>query len=174
MTRPLRVFHLIKSLGRGGAEVLLAEGLRVADRERFTYGYGYFTPWKDAVVPSLEAQGAGVVRFDARSNPAILLQAGRVAAFLRRWRADLLHCHLPVAAVAGRVAGKLTGVPVVTTEHNEVEHFHPPHPLARPSDVAVAGAGYCHLRARSRLAKAPRCPRSAGHGRSQRRRRRPL
>ena len=134
MTRPLRVFHLIKSLGRGGAEVLLAEGLRVADRERFTYGYGYFTPWKDAVVPSLEAQGAEVVRFAARSNPTILLQAGRVAAFLRRWRADLLHCHLPVAAVAGRVAGKLAGVPVVTTEHNEVEHFHP---LTRWLDLAT-------------------------------------
>ena len=119
------MFHLIKSLGRGGAEVLLAEGLRVADRDRFTYAYGYFLPWKDAVVPSLEGQGAEVVCFAARSNPAILLQAGRVAAFLRRWEADLLHCHLPVAAAAGRVAGLLAGVPVVTTEHNEVEHFHP-------------------------------------------------
>lgn len=134
VTRPLRVFHLIKSLGRGGAEVLLAEGLRVADRDRFTYGYGYFLPWKDAVVPSLEEQGAEVVCFSARSNLAILLSAVRVAAFLRRWKADLLHCHLPVAAAAGRVAGKLAGVPVVTTEHNEVEHFHP---LTRRLDMAT-------------------------------------
>ena len=128
------MFHLIKSLGRGGAEVLLAEGLRVADRDRFTYGYGYFTPWKDAVVPSLEGQGAEVVCFAARSNPAILLQAGRVAAFLRRWRADLLHCHLPVAAATGRLAGLLAGIPVVSTEHNEVEHFHP---LTRWLDMAT-------------------------------------
>ena len=128
------MFHLIKSLGRGGAEVLLAEGLRVADRERFTYGYGYFIPWKDAVVPSLEAQGAEVVCFAARSNPTILLQARRVAAFLRRWEADVLHCHLPVAAATGRVAGKLAGVPVVTTEHNEVDHFHP---LTRWLDMAT-------------------------------------
>ena len=50
MAEPLRVFQLIKSLGRGGAEMLLPEGLRFADRTRFTCGYGYSLPWKDAMV----------------------------------------------------------------------------------------------------------------------------
>ena len=31
--QPIRVFHLIKSLGRGGAETLLLETLRGGDRE---------------------------------------------------------------------------------------------------------------------------------------------
>ena len=72
-----RVLHLIKSLRRGEAEVLLAEGLTVADRERFAYGYGYFLPWKDAVVSALGAHGADVICFDAPSNARILLTGPR-------------------------------------------------------------------------------------------------
>jgi L-malate glycosyltransferase len=122
--RPIRVFHLIKSLGRGGAEMLLPEGLRFADRERFHYRYGYFLPWKDAVVPALRAEGAEVTCFGGRSNPQILLAARRVAAYLRRTETDVLHCHLPVAGAVGRIAGRLAGVPVVYTEHNKQERYH--------------------------------------------------
>ena len=122
---PVRVFHLIKSLGRGGAETLLVETLRAGDRSRFEYRYGYFLPWKDALVSSLQAEGADVVCFGARSNLTILLAARRVAGHLRRCRADVLHCHLPIAGVVGRVAGKLAGVPVVYSEHNKMERYHP-------------------------------------------------
>ncbi len=125
MHRPLRIFHLIKSLGRGGAEVLLSEGLRHADRERFTYGYGYFLPGKDAVAPELEQQGAEVVCFEAQTRGGLLLASWKVARFIRRWDADLVHCHLPLAGVAGRLAGWWAGVPVVYTEHNEWEYYHP-------------------------------------------------
>ena len=85
-----RVFHLIKSLGRGGAEVLLAEGLTVADHQRFAYGYGYFLPRKNAVVPALKTQGADVVCFDAKDNVRTLLAARRVAKHLQGWRADVV------------------------------------------------------------------------------------
>jgi glycosyltransferase involved in cell wall biosynthesis len=125
MTAPIRVFHLIKSLGRGGAEMLLPEGLRFADRARFAYGYGYFLPWKDAMVASLEGQGVEVTCLAARSNPAILLSARRVAEHLGEWKADLLHCHMPMAGAVGRLAGALAGIPVVYTEHNKMERFHP-------------------------------------------------
>ena len=121
----IRVFHLVKSLGRGGAEVLLAEGLRHADRDRFTYGYGYFLPWKDAVVPELEACGVEVTCFDASGNGGIMLRTWKVARLLRRWGAGLVHCHLPLAGVSGRIAGALAGIPVVYTEHNEWEYYHP-------------------------------------------------
>jgi hypothetical protein len=54
-TRPLRVFHLIKGLGRGGAEILLADGPRLSDRRRFEYAFGYFVPHKRAVAAEIEA-----------------------------------------------------------------------------------------------------------------------
>jgi glycosyltransferase involved in cell wall biosynthesis len=123
MTHRVRVFHLIKGLGRGGAEMLLAEGLRFADRQRFDYAYGYLLPWKNAVVPCLTAAGAEVTCFRAGTNVAIALSPGRIAAHLRKLGVHVLHCHLPIAGVVGRVAGRLAGVPVVYTEHNAMERY---------------------------------------------------
>jgi L-malate glycosyltransferase len=120
-----RIYHLIKSLGRGGAEMLLAEGLRFGDPNRFRYRFGYFLPWKNAVVPALERLGATVDCFGSRNNLQILLSARRLARHLKRNRVDLLHCHLPVAGAVGRVAGRLAGIPVVYTEHNKQERYHP-------------------------------------------------
>jgi L-malate glycosyltransferase len=121
---PTRVFHLIKSLGRGGAEMLLPEGLRFADRKRFDYRYGYFLPWKDAMVAALEAQDAPVTCFGGRNNAQILLSARRLAGHLREHRIDVLHCHLPIAGAVGRIAGRMAGVPVVYSEHNKQERYH--------------------------------------------------
>ena len=120
-----RVFHLIKSLGRGGAEVLLSEGLRHSNREMFEFGYGYFLPKKTAMVSSLEEQGVEVVCFNAENSIHILSTAREVAKFLTRWQADLVHCHLPIAGVVGRLAGRMCGIPVIYTEHNRMERYHP-------------------------------------------------
>jgi glycosyltransferase involved in cell wall biosynthesis len=122
---PIRVYHLIKSLGRGGAETLLLETLKNGDRQGFEYLYGYFLPWKNALVSSLEGEGASVACFGARNNLSILMSARRVARHLRGCGADVLHCHLPIAGVVGRLAGKLARVPVVYTEHNRMERYHP-------------------------------------------------
>lgn len=125
MGEPLRVFHLIKGLGRGGAEGLL---LGCGDRGAggtVSYGVGYFLPWKDALEEPLRRAGVEVVRFTARGAAGMLGRVPRIAGFLRSWRADLLHCHLPLAGVAGRLAGRLAGVPVVYTEHNLMERYHP-------------------------------------------------
>lgn len=132
--RRLRVLHLIKGLGRGGAERLLADGLRHADREHFEYAYGYFLPGKDQLVGELEALGAQVVRFDARTSAGVLLRVGEVRRFLRRWAADVVHCHLPVSGVAGRLAARALDVPVVYTEHNLIERYHP---LTRRANLAT-------------------------------------
>ncbi len=120
----MKVLHVIKGLGRGGAEVLLAEGLVVANRDRFIYEYGYFIPWKDDLACTIEAQGANVFCFDAKDNARILYAARRVARYLRMCRADVVHAHLPIAGVVARLAGRLAGVPVVYTEHNLMERYH--------------------------------------------------
>lgn len=91
----------------------------------FEFGYGYFLPERTAMVPALEEQGVEVVCFDAKNNMYILSAARRVAAFLKGWEADLVHCHLPIAGVVGRLAGKMCGIPVIYTEHNRMERYHP-------------------------------------------------
>lgn len=119
------MLHLIKALGRGGAEVLLTEGLGVADRDRFAYSYGYLQSQPDDVVADLRAQGARVDCFHLDGNVGMLLGARRVARYLREHEVDLVHAHLPVAGVVARLAGKLAGVPVVYTEHAPVSSYHP-------------------------------------------------
>jgi glycosyltransferase involved in cell wall biosynthesis len=121
---PKRVFHLIKSLGRGGAEMLLVASVPFVPADEYTYAFGYFLPWKDALVPALSA-GAEVTCFSARNNAAMLAQVPAVARHLKRWDADVLHCHLPMASIVGRLAGRLAGVPVISTEHNVLERYHP-------------------------------------------------
>lgn len=86
---------------------------------------GYFLPWKDALAAEVEAAGAPVRCFGARSNARLLASVPSVARWLREERADLVHAHLPLAGVAARLAGRLAGVPVVYTEHNLQERYHP-------------------------------------------------
>ena len=84
-----RVFHIIKALGRGGAEVLLTEGLAVADRQRYVYSYGYLKTCPDDVADDLRAQGARVGCFHLDSNMQMLLGARRIARYLREQHIDL-------------------------------------------------------------------------------------
>ena len=119
----MNVFHLIKSLGRGGAETLLSETLRVSDGS-VRYSYGFFLKNNRAVERDLQEQGASVVCFDADSSAGVLMRFSRVAEFLRQSKPDIIHCHLALAGIVGRIAGKLTGIPVIYTEHTKFEHCH--------------------------------------------------
>lgn len=121
----MRVLHLIKGLGLGGAENLLLAAARRRSRGPVTYEIAYFLPWKDALAGPLRETGARVTCLSARSAAGILTRVPGLAGHLRDRRIDLVHCHLPLAGVAGRLAGALAGVPVVYTEHNVMERYHP-------------------------------------------------
>ena len=117
-----RILLLIKGLGRGGAEQILASAAPHLDRTRFDYEVAYLLPWKDALVKDLE---------DA-DVPARCLDGSRGIAWVNRLRRlvseerfDLVHAHSPVAASAARVALAGRGLPIVYTEHNEWERYHP-------------------------------------------------
>jgi L-malate glycosyltransferase len=121
---PIPVLHIIKSLGRGGAEMLLPETLRQHNKQQFKFHYIYFLPWKDQMVSAIEKEGGAVVCIPAKNNASILLAVRKIAAYVRKHNIQLIHCHLPWAGMAGRLVGKLTGVPVVYTEHNKWERYH--------------------------------------------------
>lgn len=121
---PVQVLHIIKSLGRGGAEMLLPETLRQHDKQKFNFHYIYFLPWKNQMVSAIEEEGGKVVCIQAKNNASILLAVRKIVAYVRQHNIQLIHCHLPWAGMAGRLVGKLTGVPVVYTEHNKWERYH--------------------------------------------------
>jgi L-malate glycosyltransferase len=120
----IRVLHIIKSLGRGGAEMLLPETIKLHDKSIYQFHCIYFLPWKNQMVSTLEANGCRVSCFGSRTNIHLLLKVWQVAEYVRVNRIHLIHAHLPWAGVLARIVGKMTGVPVLYTEHNKQERYH--------------------------------------------------
>ncbi|HYH14212.1 MAG TPA: glycosyltransferase [Flavisolibacter sp.] len=122
--KPTPVLHIIKSLGRGGAETLLPETLGKHDKEKYQFHYIYFLPWKYQMVNAIEKAGGMVTCLSAKNNVAIIRKVFAIAKYVKKHQIKLIHCHLPWAGIVGRMVGKLTGVPVVYTEHNTWERYH--------------------------------------------------
>lgn len=118
------VLHIIKSLGRGGAEMLLPETLKLHNKNYFEFHYLYFLSWKDQMVESLENEGGKVTCFASKNNIELILKARRIATYVKKNNIQLIHAHLPWAGIVARIVGKLTGVPIIYTEHNKQERYH--------------------------------------------------
>jgi glycosyltransferase involved in cell wall biosynthesis len=119
-----KVLHIIKSLGRGGAEVLLQETLKHHNQEEYEFYFIYFLPWKNQMVEGIEKAGGKVNLFPAKNNIQILFQIFNVIRFIKKNKIDLIHCHLPWAGFLGRFIYKLVDMPVFYTEHNKQERYH--------------------------------------------------
>ncbi|NMM48040.1 glycosyltransferase [Flammeovirgaceae bacterium KN852] len=104
--------------------MLLPETLRIHSKDKFEFHYIYFLPWKDQMVSAIEDQGGRVSCFEASNNIKIMLQANKVISYCKEHNIQLIHCHLPWAGFLGRVVHKLSGIPVLYTEHNKQERYH--------------------------------------------------
>lgn len=120
----IKVLHIIKSLGRGGAEMLLPETLQLHDQHNFEFHYIYFLPWKDQMVSRLLKAGGKVNCFEAKDNIRLILQYKKVIKYCKDHDIQLIHCHLPWAGFLGRMVHKKTRIPVLYTEHNMQERYH--------------------------------------------------
>jgi L-malate glycosyltransferase len=120
----IKILHIIKSLGRGGAEMLLPETLKIHNNEKFEFHAIYFLPWKDQMVKSIEKAGGKVTCFEAKDNIRLMLQYSGIIEYCKTNDIDLIHCHLPWAGFLGRLIFTKTKIPVVYTEHNLQERYH--------------------------------------------------
>jgi len=123
-TETIKVLHIIKSLGRGGAEILLPETLRQHDKLQYEFHYIYFLPWKNQVVSEIEKEGGKVICIPAKNNLQIIAKALKIAKYVKENNIKLIHCHLPWAGIVGRLVGRITNIPVIYTEHNKWERYH--------------------------------------------------
>lgn len=119
-----KILHIIKSLGRGGAEMLLPETLKLHDTDRYEFHYIYFLPWKNQMVEALEKAGGKVTCFEAKNNIQLLWQYKKVIAYCREHEIELIHAHLPWAGFVARLVHQKTGIPTLYTEHNLQERYH--------------------------------------------------
>ena len=120
----IKILHIIKSLGRGGAEMLLPETLSLHDKDRFEFHYIYFLPWKNQMVGALQKNGGQVICFPAKNNLVLLSKVSKVAEYCKEQKIDIIHCHLPWSGFLGRLAHWKTGLPLIYTEHNIQERYH--------------------------------------------------
>jgi len=123
--RPVRILHVVKGLGPGGAERLLSAAAAERDRERFDYEVVYVLPWKDHLVPQFKAAGITVHCVgtgNGRVWPMLnSLWVARLARLIRERRYDIVHCQSPlVAGVVRPLVGTLgrDRPRLVSTEHN--------------------------------------------------------
>jgi glycosyltransferase involved in cell wall biosynthesis len=117
-----RILILIKGLGRGGAEQILASAAPHLDTARFEYRAAYLLPWKDSLVKDLEEAG---VRTVCLGNPPRVAWPARLRRLITQERIDLVHAHSPVPASVARLLLPRRGVKMVYTEHNVWERYHP-------------------------------------------------
>ncbi|HTF21724.1 MAG TPA: glycosyltransferase [Chryseolinea sp.] len=124
MPEKVRILHVIKSLGRGGAEMLLPESLRLHDRAAFEFHYVYFLPWKDQMVASIKENGGEVTCLRAGNNLQLMTKVFALMQYVRDHHIQVIHAHLPWAGILARIVGKFTRIPVIYSEHNKQERYH--------------------------------------------------
>jgi L-malate glycosyltransferase len=120
---PIRVLHLIKSLGRGGAEKLLPETAALHDKSRFEFHCIYFYHSAENLIDELIANGIAVHYFPS-GNLGLFRQIPKVRAFIQAHDIDIIHSHLPWAGILSRLAGNKLHIPIVYTEHNTWDRYN--------------------------------------------------
>ncbi len=117
-----RILVLIKGLGLGGAERLIADASRVWDSETFDYSVAYVLPWKDQLVGVIEGSGIRVTCIGGKRGLSPSTPV-RLHKLISEERPAIVHAHLPSAGILARMS---TGVPVVYTEHNIADSYREP------------------------------------------------
>lgn len=116
----VRVLWLIKGLGPGGAERLLANAAAVHHHDRYTIECGYVLPEKRHLVGELEAADVKCHCLSRRAND--FLWPLRLRRLIARGNFDLVHFHAPLLAGIGRLAirtiRRRRRPAIITTEHN--------------------------------------------------------
>lgn len=114
--RPWHVAHVIGTLGIGGAERQLVNYLLAADRAEFRHTAVCLTS-EGPLAAAVREAGVPVVVLPVRLR-TLGRDLPRLAAWLRRNDAAVVHAHMHYAALWGRLAALAAGVPVrVVTEH---------------------------------------------------------
>lgn len=123
MSKKIKVLHLIKSLGRGGAEKLIPETASVHDQSKLEFHCLYFYHQQENIIDELERAGIQVHHIPS-GNLGLFFQVKKVSSFIRENNFDLIHAHLPWAGILARFVGLNVSIPIVYTEHNTWDRYN--------------------------------------------------
>jgi glycosyltransferase involved in cell wall biosynthesis len=135
----VRIYQFITPSQIGGAEVhVMALCRKLAERG---HEVTVICPHGRLLTEELRRRGTNLWT-PCTTGKVDLLTLARLAARLRRDRAELIHAHLSTASLIGSLAARIAGVPAVATVHglNSRTCFRFAHRL-----IAVSNAVRCHL-----------------------------
>ena len=123
--RPLKILYLINDLGYGGAPHVIYNLVTAIDRERFLPIVGLWgKKWGHEMIEYFAESNIEVVDFQACSK-FDLKALSFLHQYLSRNSIDILHTHLFLMHIMGRIAGKCARVPrIVSTHHNLLQSNH--------------------------------------------------
>ncbi|HMS07876.1 MAG TPA: glycosyltransferase family 4 protein [Pyrinomonadaceae bacterium] len=114
----LKVLHLIETLGSGGAERLLFTNLQHFDNDlvesKVVTVYSRGDYWKKEIA----GLGVDLVSLNCKKYSDIYRGVQRLRDELLADSPDIIHTHLWTANVIGRIAGRASGIPVVSSIHS--------------------------------------------------------
>ncbi|MDC0534202.1 glycosyltransferase [Francisellaceae bacterium] len=120
----IKVLHIIKSLNRGGAEMLLSETLKHHDRNKFEFHYCIFSRDDDDLVNEIEKNGGQIFLINSKcTNLKMFFSIFQISHYVKINNISILHCHMPLVGVLGRVLRSLWGYKLIYTEHNLQESY---------------------------------------------------
>ncbi|MFV9646228.1 MAG: glycosyltransferase [Desulfobacterales bacterium] len=116
---PLKIMHLINDLGCGGAQKVILNLVRGIDRESFLPIVGLWgKKWGHEMIEYFVGSNIEIVDFQARSK-FDLKALSSLYRYLSRNSIDILHTHLFLMHIMGRLTGKCARIPwIVSTHHN--------------------------------------------------------
>ena len=142
MNRPLRILHVIEALGTGGAERLLFTNLKHLDHAAVESEVVKFFEGPNFWRGPIEELGVKVTDLGATKYSDIPRAIFLLRRHLAANRPDLIHTHLFAANVVGRVAGRLLGIPVVSSIHNPEYESEALQSVGRSGQVKITAARF--------------------------------
>lgn len=128
---PLRILQVVSTLSLGGAERIVHRIAAELGRRGDAVSVAHLGSIAgNAVASELRADGFTPVDLGA-AHLYDVGAVGRLVRLVKQGQFDVLHTHLLYADVHGRVAGRLAGVPVVSTLHNVLASFDGQRPDRR-------------------------------------------
>lgn len=114
MSRPLHVLHVLGNAITGGMEHWVLRLVQAQPRERFRASA--LCPFESPLTRALRAAGVSVWVAPVQPDPP-WSGVRALLSIARAHGAELLHAHLPHAHLLAGLAGRIAGLPVVTTIH---------------------------------------------------------
>jgi glycosyltransferase involved in cell wall biosynthesis len=111
------IIHIIKGLGRGGAERMILSAVR-NHPVPVNFHVVYFYSLKGHLSAELTGSGATVHHLAANNPVSLFFKLPALIQLLRRIRPDVIHAHLPLTGFISLIAAGFMGTPLLYTEHN--------------------------------------------------------